>query len=230
MHARSERPASVDKPLPLPKKAPLKAAPSSTKEKETSDKVPRDTREQILRVSGHLLQTRGFSGFSYANVAEVLGVKPAAIHYHFPQKHDLGLALIERYRARYRRWMEEAADQGLTPTATLEGYIRISSRFGEDGRVCPVGILTAELAGLPDELHAPVEDMVEELLSWLGGIVREGRKTKEFVYPGTPEDAASLIAAALQGALQLSRGTRRPCFDAVVRGVRLSLGLPAVAE
>ena len=194
-------------------------------EHRTSKERPRDTREQILRVAGHLLQTRGFSGFSYANVAEVLGVKPAAIHYHFAQKHDLGLALIERYRARYRRWMLEADDQGLSPTATLEGYIRISSRFGDDGRVCPVGILTAELAGLPPELHADVKLMVEELLTWLSGVMQEGRRRSEFSFAGSADDAAALTAAALQGALQISRGTRRDCFDAVVRGLRLSFGI-----
>lgn len=185
----------------------------------------RDTREEILRVSGHLLQTRGFSGFSYANVAEALAVKPAAIHYHFPQKHDLGLALIERYRARYRRWMLEADDQGLSPTATLEGYIRIASRFGEDGRVCPIGILTAELAGLPNEMHPAVGVMVDELLTWLSGVMKAGKASGEFTFAGTPDDAAALIAAALQGALQISRGTRRPCFDAVVRGLREVYGV-----
>lgn len=188
-------------------------------------KESRDTREQILRVAGHLLQTRGFSGFSYANVAEALAVKPAAIHYHFPQKHDLGLALIERYRARYQRWMLEADDQGLSPTETFEGYVRIASRFGEDGRVCPVGILTAELAGLPPEMHADVGLMVEELLTWLSGVMQEGRRRHEFRFEGTADDAAALVAAALQGALQISRGTRRPCFDAVVRGLRLAFGM-----
>lgn len=193
-------------------------------------KEARDTREDILRVSGHLLQTRGFSGFSYANVAEALGVKPAAIHYHFPQKHDLGLALIERYRDRYRRWMLEADDQGLSPTATFDGYVRIASRFGEDQRVCPVGILTAELAGLPDEMHKPVRLMVQELLSWLSGVMTAGRKRHEFHFEGSADDTAALVAAALQGALQISRGTRRPCFDAVVRGLRLSLGMNAVTR
>lgn len=195
-------------------------APRSAKPKD--GKEPRDTREQILRVAGHLLQTRGFSGFSYADVAEVLGVKPAAVHYHFPQKHDLGIALIQRYRERYRRWMLEADDQGLSPSDTFDGYVRIASRFGEDDRVCPVGILTAELAGLPAQMHPAVALMVEELLSWLSGVMKEGRRRHEFHFEGSADDAAALVAAALQGALQISRGTRRPCFDAVVRGLRLA--------
>ena len=68
----------------------------------------KDTREDILKIASALLQTRGFSAFSYWHIAETLKVKPAAIHYHFATKADLGVALIERFRARYRRWMDEA--------------------------------------------------------------------------------------------------------------------------
>lgn len=49
---------------------------------------PRDTREEILKVASTLLQTRGFSAFSYGHIAETLEVKPAAIHYHFASKTD----------------------------------------------------------------------------------------------------------------------------------------------
>ena len=67
------------------------------------DKGAPNTRDEILKVASHLLQTRGFSAFSYAHIAETLNVKPAAIHYHFPTKTDLGLALIEKFRTRYKR-------------------------------------------------------------------------------------------------------------------------------
>lgn len=185
-----------------------------------------DTREQILKVASTLLQTRGFSGFSYAHIAEALDVKPAAIHYHFPQKHDLGTALIERYRSRYRRWMDETSDQELSPLEALEGYIRIASRFSDDGKTCPMGILTAELTGLPDEMRAPVTQMTDEVLTWLTGILEQGRKDGSFVFARSADDLAALIASGLQGAVQLSRATKKPCFAAVVRGVKDALGLP----
>ncbi len=186
-----------------------------------------DTKEQILRVASHLLQTRGFSGFSYAHIAEALDVKPAAIHYHYPQKADLGLALIERYRSRYRRWMDETKDQELSPREALEGYIRIASRFSDDAKTCPMGILTAELTGLPDEMRAPVTQMTDEVLSWLTNILEAGRKDGSFLFARSADDLAALIASGLQGAVQLSRATKRPCFGAVVRGIKDALGLPS---
>ena len=55
------------------------------------------TGRRALDVAERLVQTRGFNGFSYADIAEALGVTKASLHYHFPSKADLGQRLIERY-------------------------------------------------------------------------------------------------------------------------------------
>lgn len=189
-----------------------------------------DTREQILKVGSHLVQTRGFSAMSFGQIAEALDVKPPAIHYHFPGKTDLGLALIERYRARYRRWMDEAEDQGLSPMDSLEGYVRIATRFRDDGKVCPVGILTAELQALPPELVPAVKAMADDLIDWVALLLRRGRAEGTFSFAGDERDAALALNAALQGALQMSRAMGSAAFDAVVRRLWLGLGIGLEGE
>jgi TetR/AcrR family transcriptional repressor of nem operon len=65
-----------------------------------STRKPRTTAATaILDVAEQLAQTRGYNGFSYADVAAHLGVTKASLHYHFPPKAELGCALISRYRA-----------------------------------------------------------------------------------------------------------------------------------
>src|ERR1041384_893083 len=64
----------------------------------------RDTREEILNCAEELWQRRGYNGFSYHHIAVQLGIRNAAIHYHFPSKENLGVALIQRYRERFREW------------------------------------------------------------------------------------------------------------------------------
>lgn len=185
----------------------------------------RDTRDEILKVASHLLQTRGFSAFSYAHIAETLDVKPAAIHYHFASKTDLGLALIDRFRARYRRWMDEADDQGLSAQDKLDGYIRIATRFAEDGsgKICPAGALEAELGAIPPEMQKAVSAMVNEVYTWLAKVLDEGRKAGAFHFEGSATDMATFIASALQGGLQVGRALGKPRFDAVLRQIRRSL-------
>jgi len=54
-----------------------------------------DTAEQILDLAETLIQTRGYSAFSYQDIADSLGIRKASIHYHFPSKTDLGIAVVE---------------------------------------------------------------------------------------------------------------------------------------
>jgi len=78
----------------------------------------------------------------------------------------------------------------------------------------------------PEEMRGPVTQMTDEVLNWLTGILEEGRKDGSFVFARSADDLAALIASGLQGAVQLSRATKRPCFGAVVRGIKDALGLP----
>ncbi|MDP2345470.1 MAG: TetR/AcrR family transcriptional regulator [Deltaproteobacteria bacterium] len=186
----------------------------------------RDTHEEILKVASALLQTRGFSAFSYAHIAEALDVKPAAIHYHFASKTDLGLALIARFRARYRRWIDEADEQGFSPIQKLDGYIRIAARFAEDGsgKVCPMGALESELGAIPPEMQRAVSEMAEEVYAWLARVLDEGKRSGAWTFDGDAEDMATFIASALQGGLQVGRALGKGRFDAVIRQIKKTLG------
>ena len=56
-------------------------------------------REQLLEHTLVLLGTRGYNGFSYRDLAELVGVKTSSIHYYFPTKEDLALAAVQTYAA-----------------------------------------------------------------------------------------------------------------------------------
>jgi TetR/AcrR family transcriptional repressor of nem operon len=45
-----------------------------------------DTKKRILDMAEDLLLTRGFNAFSYQHISSELGMKNAAIHYHYPKK------------------------------------------------------------------------------------------------------------------------------------------------
>ena len=61
----------------------------------------RDTRAELLTQAELLIRTRGYSGFSYADLAEGVGIRKASIHHHFPAKSDLATALLRAFDARY---------------------------------------------------------------------------------------------------------------------------------
>src|SRR4029079_1922981 len=83
-----------------------------------------DTAQRILDVAERLVQTRGFNGFSYADIAEVLDVTKASLHYHFPSKADLGRRLIERYEQTFLAGLKGIDATGAAPREELKSYAR----------------------------------------------------------------------------------------------------------
>lgn len=53
--------------------------------------------ERILDVTERLVQSHGYNGFSYADVAAELNVSKPGLHYHFPGKAELAQALVTCY-------------------------------------------------------------------------------------------------------------------------------------
>src|SRR6188508_3818527 len=84
-----------------------------------------DTAQRILDIAERLVQTRGFNGFSYADIAEALEVTKASLHYHFPAKADLGRRLIERYEQTFLAVLKGIDATGAALREKLKRYARI---------------------------------------------------------------------------------------------------------
>ena len=57
-----------------------------------------NTSDEILASARNLIMSGGYNGFSYADISEVVGIRKASIHHHFPSKVDLVRELVKRYR------------------------------------------------------------------------------------------------------------------------------------
>src|ERR1700733_11196961 len=77
----------------------------------------------VLDVAEKLAQTRGYNGFSYADIAAQLGVTKASLHYHFPSKAQLGIALIDRYHRSFGDALLAIDRQTQKPAEKLRRYV-----------------------------------------------------------------------------------------------------------
>jgi AcrR family transcriptional regulator len=176
-----------------------------------------NTKRAIMDLAESLLQDKGFNGFSYAHIAVELGVKNAAIHYHFPSKEDLVCAVIQRYRDRFQLWINNARIKSLSPQEKLDWFFSIYTGTRADhGKVCLAGSLEAEFNCLPSSLCEQTEALTRELLTWLQKTLSDGREAGVFRFGGDPAGKAALILASLQGALQMARALGTDKFHAVV--------------
>ena len=62
-----------------------------------------NTSDEILASARNLIMSGGYNGFSYADISEVVGIRKASIHHHFPSKVDLVRELVKALPGRRGR-------------------------------------------------------------------------------------------------------------------------------
>jgi len=179
-----------------------------------------DTGRRALDVAERLVQTRGFNGFSYADIAEALGVTKASLHYHFPSKADLGQRLIERYEAGFVETLAGIDRAQQNAAQKLRRYAKIYADVLRANRMCLCGMLASDYATLPKPMRERVRHFFDENERWLVRVLDEGRKAGQLAFKGAPIDLARMIVASLEGAMMLARSYGEPPrFDAAAERV-----------
>ena len=170
------------------------------------------TAEQILDLAEMLIQTRGYSAFSYQDISDALGITKASIHYHFASKTELGMAVVDRYVDRFGAALTAIAqDQSQPAMAMLDFYIEPYLGYANTpDQVCLCGALAGEILALPPELRSRVDRFFRAHQTWLTGILKRGVARGEFRIPAPASKVARLVFGALQGALLVKRTTGDP--------------------
>jgi len=185
-----------------------------------------NTKEQILDTAFDLLLQRGMNGFSYRDIAEPLGVKNAAIHYHFPSKMKLVKALIEESHQRLRRKTSEFMAYGGPARPQLEGMFQLTMSQWECGRpVCMVGALSIDYEELNSAAKGALDRFMQDTVTWLTKVLETGREQGEFRFNGGAFGKAVSILAMIQGARQLARIHGTKMLECTFGQIRTDLGI-----
>src|SRR5712691_10065692 len=166
---------------------------------------PADTASRILDVAERLVQTRGFNGFSYADVAAELKISKPSLHYHFPSKAELGEALIGRYAARFSDALGVIDDRGDGAAAKLDAYASIYADVLKEQRMCLCGMLAADYDTLPAPMRDAVVRFFDENEAWLTRVLEQGVEEGTLHLGGSASEAAQAIVGGLEGALLIAR-------------------------
>jgi len=185
-----------------------------------------DTRDQIIDKAFQLMLQRGMNGFSYRDIAEPLGIKNAAIHYHFPNKADLIKALIDENHQLLRRSTSEFMAYGGKARLQLEGLFAFTMNQCTCGRpICMVGALAIDYDELSDELKDANNRFMKDSVKWLTKVMEVGREQGEFTFSGEAMSKAVSILAMIQGARQMARVHGLDYLEKIFQQIRTDLGL-----
>lgn len=158
-----------------------------------------DTAQRLLDVAQTLIQERGYHAFSFREVADAVGIKSASMHYHFPSKPDLAVALLVRYRTAFVAALTAVAPDG-GAMDRLEGLVGLFESSHRAGKMCLCGSLAADLGTLPDEVRVEVAAFYDDVTGWISGVLSAGIGAGE-LRPVDPDSTAEALLGLLEGAL-----------------------------
>ncbi|MGL4962935.1 MAG: TetR/AcrR family transcriptional regulator [Inquilinus sp.] len=176
------------------------------------------TADDILACARTLIIAGGYNGFSYADIAEVVGIRKPSIHHHFPTKADLVRTLASRYREEAVAgiaYMEEQTSDPLEQLRRYTGYWAACIRDAS-APFCVCALLASELPVLPAEVALEVRAHFRMISAWLTSVLERGQREGGLVLTGTPRIEAESFMATVHGAMLSARAYDDPEVFAAV--------------
>ncbi|OII59450.1 TetR family transcriptional regulator [Pseudomonas putida] len=158
------------------------------------------TRAALLKIAENQMRSKGYSAFSYADLAAKIGIRKASIHHHFPTKECLGEELIKDYINRFDETLYSIEELDQDPILRLRAFSRLFSSSANEGLLPLCGALAAEMAALPPSLQGLTKQFFEAQLEWLKKAVSEAAAKNNWLLVKPAESYAFMLLSALEGA------------------------------
>jgi len=181
------------------------------------------TSDNILSCARSLIVAGGYNGFSYADIADVVGIRKASIHHHFPSKVDLVRTLVERYRKEAEAGFERIELQVSDPLEQLRSYVGYWEACIADASapICICALLAGQLPVLPEEVRLEVQAHFRYLSAWLTSVLESGAQQGQLQLTTTPRAEAEAFMATVHGAMLSARAYNDPMIFGLVTGPHL---------
>ena len=164
------------------------------------------TVEKILDSALLMVQQRGFSGFSFRDIARQVGIKTASIHYHFPTKPDLAHAVLKHVRSGFESELERIDNEINGINAQLQAFIAIfDDTFADGDRLCPFCMVACAQGGVPDFVRAEVQAFWSSGEQWLANKLEQGKAAGIFRRELDSQIMGRVLVAMLEGAMVTAR-------------------------
>ena len=168
--------------------------------------------EEIIKRTNELIARGGYNSFSYADIAELVQVRKASIHHHFPTKADLVKVTVARHCEAIRQGLRSMDESIPDPLVRLETYCRWWASCVQSSAppICICALLAAELPSIPTEVAELVQEHFRELSTWIAAVIEQGRSTGKIRSTVEPAKEGLAFMASIHGAMLAARALGDP--------------------
>jgi len=161
------------------------------------------TKDKIIETGNKLLSEKGYNAFSYADIAKTINIKTSSIHYHFPSKADLCLAIIETHRQRILNLKNSQME--LSAEEKLRGLFGYYLFLIDRQQICLTGTLASDYSSLDEKVTEKLKEFNKTILSHTADLLQSGAERKEFHGIENCRMKAMELLSMLVGLAQIGR-------------------------
>lgn len=113
---------------------------------------PDNRRADLIRVAARLFREKGFDGTTVRDIAHAVGMRSGSPFYHFANKHELLMAVMEEgLRLGLDRTRDALADDALEPAQRLRRLVRTHYGILHDTGSDFIPVMLYDWRSLPDQ-------------------------------------------------------------------------------
>jgi TetR/AcrR family transcriptional repressor of nem operon len=175
-------------------------------------KQPDQTRWTILEVALWEFYWNGFQRASIDRILEGTGLTKGALYHHFPNKLQLGYAVVDEIIGAWihERWVAPLAEYEDPVEGLQETFRHVLQEMPEEMIIggCPLNNLVQEMSGIDEGFRVRLEQVLKR---WESGIADELSRGQAAGTVRTDLDAsatASYLVSALEGMAGTAKATR----------------------
>ncbi|WP_026569194.1 MULTISPECIES: TetR/AcrR family transcriptional regulator [Sediminibacillus] len=172
-------------------------------------------KEQIILLTMKFIKEKGFSAFSYDDLAKELGVTKAGIHYHFEKKEELGVAVCTHLEETLERTYSAIKQDKMKNIDKPLAFLSKRAVQVDSHAVCPISALQADYNDLPGTMQVKVRQISQREIGIMTELLEDAKQDGGLKAMEDSEGLAALLIASAKGGLQYQRVLGEEVFSKI---------------
>lgn len=161
------------------------------------------TRLSILQKSFELIYTKGYQTTSIDDILATTQVTKGAFYYHFKNKDEMGLAIINEllkpsFAATFMQPLQSGSN-AITIIYNMMHEILMKNEFMKVEYGCPAANLTLEMAPWHKDFTIALNDLSDEWKNAIMQCIKNGKKSGDIRADVKPEQVAVFVMSGYWG-------------------------------
>ncbi len=181
-----------------------------------------DTRTEILQKNFEAIHRNGFQGVRADKVVAEMGITKGALYHYFPNKLDLGYAIIDElvgphYLSIWQTFEKTSKDFEKALSDTLDHYRSFIPTEEEVKLGCPLTNLTQEMPPLDEGFRIRLYRITQRMQQQIETGFKNAQLSGEFRPDFNPTQTAFFYLSTIEGGFSVAKAMQsRAVFEMVI--------------